>query len=243
MRLYSKFHDYYDTAIGYGIDPNIVYSRKTIEYDHYSNIGKQIEDTLNTEKIFRQLYLSCKNIDITNMIIVLFCGKLFTGLELTKNTEPFSYRDDVEYCYDIETVEKFFKKHSVDINETKEKRQSYFRKRYKSNKRTIIDFFDENKQIDDNKYFDLHFLVDSPIILLKRDEEGEKPPIIINPKLNDFQFYRCVDSFSTFQEISMFISGVMGGKIPSMIEIKDEDKIVKHGFDKFSFRRLKETVK
>jgi len=28
MRLFSQFHDYYDTAVSYGIDPSVVYDRK-----------------------------------------------------------------------------------------------------------------------------------------------------------------------------------------------------------------------
>jgi hypothetical protein len=40
--------------------------------------------------------------------------------------------------------------------------------------------------------------------------------------------------------ISALGGGVMGGKSPSMIEVADKDRIAKHGFDKFSFRKEKQ---
>jgi len=38
----------------------------------------------------------------------------------------------------------------------------------------------------------------------------------------------------------MYISGVLGGHSPKMIEVSNEVKIHKAGFDKFSFRKDKE---
>lgn len=63
--------------------------------------------------------------------------------------------------------------------------------------------------------------------------------IILNPVLKEIEFYKKIDSFTAFQELSMFISGIMGGKSPCMIEISNDDKIAKHGFDKYSFRKEK----
>ena len=42
MRIYSDFHDYYDIGLSYGIDPKIIYSRKTISYTWQSEVGKEI---------------------------------------------------------------------------------------------------------------------------------------------------------------------------------------------------------
>jgi len=54
------------------------------------------------------------------------------------------------------------------------------------------------------------------------------------------EFFKIVDPFTAFQELSMFIGGIMGGKSPIMIEVADKDRIAKHGFDKFSFRKEKQ---
>ena len=100
--------------------------------------------------------------------------------------------------------------------------------------RYFREFF--NHSFSKDEINDIHFLLDSPIIIVKK--RGDEN-IIINPKLKDYRFYKIVDSFTAFQELSMFIGGVMGGKVPKMVEISNEDKIAKHGFDKWSFRKEK----
>ena len=64
----------------------------------------------------------------------------------------------------------------------------------------------------------------------------DKEKLLINPCLSEFEFYRVVDSASAFQSIQSFISGVMGIEEKPMIEIKEKDKIVSKGFNKWSFR-------
>ena len=64
----------------------------------------------------------------------------------------------------------------------------------------------------------------------------------IDIKLSDIEFQKIVDPFTSFQELSMFISGVMGGKSPPIIQLKDEDLIGKHGFDKWSFRKMSDKM-
>ena len=59
----------------------------------------------------------------------------------------------------------------------------------------------------------------------------------INPKLKDLQFYKVFDAFTAFQELQMFISGVLGTGEKELIEIEDKYKIGQHGFDKWSFRK------
>ena len=61
--------------------------------------------------------------------------------------------------------------------------------------------------------------------------------------LKDYEFYKKFDSFAAFQEIQMFLSGVLGNKENEIIVVSDKDKIAQHGFDKFSFRKDKEVKK
>ncbi len=59
--------------------------------------------------------------------------------------------------------------------------------------------------------------------------------------LKDYQFYKVIDPFTLFQEISMWIGGILPHQGRPMVDITDDKiKIVKHGFDKFSFRKEKE---
>ena len=82
---------------------------------------------------------------------------------------------------------------------------------------------------------DIHRKFNTPIFMYHVKENKKK--IIINPNLKEFKFYKVIDSFQAFQEIQMFIGGVLGSNENEMIEIADKYKIKKHGFDKWSFRK------
>lgn len=66
----------------------------------------------------------------------------------------------------------------------------------------------------------------------------------INPILKDLEFFRVVDPYTAFQEIETFISALIGMEVPPTVEISDQSKILKHGYDpKYSFRKLPESSK
>jgi hypothetical protein len=46
-----------------------------------------------------------------------------------------------------------------------------------------------------------------------------------------------MDSFTAFQEISMFLGGVLGAGEKNIVEVEDKYKITQHGFNKWSFRK------
>ena len=79
------------------------------------------------------------------------------------------------------------------------------------------------------------------------DSERRKPrtsdALTIDPILKDYEFYKVVDAFQAFQEISMFIGGVLGRGEKEIIVVEDKYKIAQHGFDKWSFRKEPETKK
>lgn len=59
--------------------------------------------------------------------------------------------------------------------------------------------------------------------------------------LKDWGFARAVDPYTLFQELSMFIGGVLPRNPNPMVEITDQNvKVAKHGFDKWSFRKHKD---
>lgn len=62
--------------------------------------------------------------------------------------------------------------------------------------------------------------------------------IIINGfNLNELQFFKVFDFTKAYQELEMFIGGVLTSIGNKMVEVSDKSKIAKHGFDKRSFRK------
>ena len=247
MKIYSKFNDYYDTAIGYGIDPNVVYTRKTSFYGWDSKVGKILEKYIgNWDKLswperidspFRR-WTDNGSISVTNTIVIIFCGYCYVGLELYKSN--LLGDSTYEICYNTEQIEKFFNKHNVILPKKTPKKL----KKWHDSKLNIRDFnlFWEKYPVEQSdKFIDLHFELDTPVLAIGDNKiPNTDGVIVLNPCLKDISFFKCLDAFTTFQELSMFIGGVMGGKVPAMIDIKDEDRIAMHGFDKWSFRRLPE---
>jgi len=84
------------------------------------------------------------------------------------------------------------------------------------------------------KIIDYHFDIKIPYIYI------DNKKLIYNPVLKDIEFYKVIDSVTAFQEVSMFISGVLGGNSPEMVQLEDKELIQKHGFNKLSFRKEKQ---
>ena len=67
----------------------------------------------------------------------------------------------------------------------------------------------------------------------------EKSEFQVNPyTLKQLGFAKALDPYSAFQELSMWIGGVLGGTSPEIVTIKDDKTLIEgHGFDnRFSFR-------
>lgn len=95
---------------------------------------------------------------------------------------------------------------------------------------------------------DLCMHYQTPVVLVARiDHEDarwtrDSLKVIVNPPLKAFNMMNVIDPWQTWQEISMWIGGVMPGGQSPMVEVSNTSKIIKAGFDpKISFRKRKET--
>jgi len=69
-------------------------------------------------------------------------------------------------------------------------------------------------------------------------ESGKSKQLIINPKLKDWGFQSIKDPVTAFQDIYMFLSGVLGVSAPEMVKISDKEMAKKKGHDSpYSFRK------
>lgn len=71
-------------------------------------------------------------------------------------------------------------------------------------------------------------------------EPGKSKELIINPRLKNWGFQSVKDPVSAFQEIYMYISGVLGVPERPTVKISDKEMAKKKGHDgEFSFRKPK----
>ena len=224
MLIISKFHDYYDTAIGVGgIDKTCVFRRMTEEYhceqEHYDVLKGMLD--LEIDHIFR-------GSDRWNIsfFTVLFCGRLYRGIKFTSviyswTSATYKYVDHCFYAYDKAFMNRFVSK----------KRYIPFLREY---------FKDNGSEIHKEKMVELEMPIVSYewMVISARSWPGNGD-MVIDPNLAELKFFKVYDPFSAFQEISMFI-GNIATKGNDTVKIQDKDQIVKKGFDlSTSFRRPK----
>ncbi len=87
----------------------------------------------------------------------------------------------------------------------------------------------------------LHLRSHSPLLLLSPPPRAtgisalEATPydalMLVNPSLAQLHFATIMDPYSAFQEVSMFVGGVMAAPANPMVEISDKTKILKAGLD------------
>ena len=254
MLIISKQNDYYDTALSYGVDKSVIYKRKEcfvkiLDGQRYSNIFK-LKSNIGSSLLNpfpSSLFNLIMSTDITNLDMdysykdeiflslsgryILFCGEIVPFIFLTGRTK--NHRDFSESFYD--------KKHLFDF---------LYSVKY-SNKKHLDKFLSSSpyffNKVIRSKKIELflngflkvscecvHHEIDSPII------ELNSSGYVKNPLLKKYKFAKKYDPFSAYQKIEQFVSGVLGGQTPRLIEISDDIRLESHGFDKkTSFRKEK----
>lgn len=223
--------DYYDGVVStMGVDKTLVYNRQIIE------VKKEDTPILFKGIKFRNYHLNYLNrgsiliknntdYDFYSLFIIGFCGKLYTGWKLYKISDSgYNSELNIDYSYDLEYMKSILKSQSLD-----DLVENY---NYMKNYDAVEIFRQFNTPV-------FVYNVDFSKSFLNKNAyriSGE-PKFIINPILKDYQFYKVFDAFQTFQEIQMYLGGVLGRGEKEIVEVEDKYRIAQHGFDKWSFRK------
>jgi len=236
----KKDKDYYDGAVGLGIDKSIVYNRKMeIEEDDTKFIepfkyvkGWSGKDRNAFHRIAsppatkeHSIYTS------SSAFIVGFCGKLYIGWKFYKEIKSHHYDmfPEIEtfITYDLDFIKK-----------------ELFESSWSGKLINDLDYISRYNSIQ------IFRLLKSPIFMYDTDYERisihryrSNKVFITNPILKKYEFFKVMDSYTAFQEIQMFMGGVLGSGEKEIIEVEDKYKITQHGFNKHSFRRSKSNGK
>ena len=241
MKIISKHQDYYDSVRAYGADPNVFYKRiESVVSKSKSGVlfsGSVLQEMINQAPMISRHHEAQRDPSICDMAFIFFCGKIYPCFVFDWKINNKTY---LGHCYDYTQVENLIRRRG-----TKQFKKYWFKKDtdnyyFPSNKKRIPTIFDFAKKEQKNKdVLRLHHELGTPVfcVTIKNGEWS----IVLNPILKKYKFYKVFDTFRTYQEISMFISGIMGGQSPPMVEISDRCRKEMHGFDKWSFR--KEPVK
>lgn len=253
MYIIAKKKDYYDGVAGTtGIDKTIVYDREQIEFEQgdmpnvnvFNYKSRQERENSPLFKLgnshIKDIYY--KQFPHHSYFLIGFCGKLYPGFKLcsVKNTSDYD-NVNITITFDKDYIIELFGKETY---------RGYFGRRYhnqhfEDNLNHVLqfdamDWFREMKApvfVYDEDYGRTHVDVGRNCWLHNHQK------FTINPLLKEYEFYKIFDAFQAFQEISMFMGGVLGRGEKEIAVVADKYKIAQHGFDKWSFRKMPENGK
>jgi hypothetical protein len=190
--------------------------------------------------------------------VVAFCGKVYHAIHLSMpNVEK-------AICYTIEDVDRFVETHlkedEIEAFNTDRGIYSFMPGKlkywnYEFNRRYLKKFF-EDCEADRDRHEELFREYKSPIIIGHPSvytHPSYNDLLVVNGNLKKVEFFRCpyfqknedgsyryFDPFTTYQEISMYVGGVLGGTANPIPEVSDQDLLEAKGFHpKYSFRKPK----
>jgi len=230
-----KHKDYYDGVAGTtGIDKTIVYDRQIVEvekkdfpkifrsFSSFDNLKPSPLVQLNNTIIKKKLRVVYEH---TSPFIIGFCGKLYVGWKLYSNGKvlPYGGKELITIItYDNETMKKMVQRNGYYGN-------------FEDNLNYVLTYDSIHLFREFNSPV---FIYDSAHGITNFDRyRTSHPKLYINPLLKEYEFFKVFDAFQAFQEIQMFLGGVLGNKEKEIINVADKYKIDQYGFDKWSFRK------
>ena len=227
MRIISKEHDYYDTVQKQGVDNSVLYLRNSckLEGKNRDVIKKVVHPIINNLKPIYRIEHYVREFGTTNVGFVLFCNKVYPYIEfkITERTGKYSSISEETICYNMKCVEKLMEKYddgSSGVAAMMSRAKELFSNSGKELKGLI----------------ELHFEHKCPVFLVVHN--GFRDSVILNPSLKKAEFFKVFEAYSAYQELSMFVGGVLSSNMSVPVQMSDKIKIEKHGFDsKLSFRK------
>lgn len=237
----STYHDYYDSALVHH-DNSVIYLRIPVEIKIepginplYLEISDKFKKYLHKNYwynatefqaweyaktvigSFSSRFKHIRNVTFTQFkFLVIFCGKIYPGIIFTK-TPINTTQTTTTFIYDESAFFTFLSENKISL-------------RCKNDNAYLKKFFSRS-----GESVETEFLINNKItnVILQEDKK-----LLINPQLSKFGFYKVFDVYSCYQELEMWMSGVLAYPQNMMIEVEDKIKVTKHGFDfKYGFRK------
>jgi len=226
MRIVSNFKDYYDCIQGMGQDQSVVYIRKTEEIER----GYPFRTLRSWSYYGNKIRI--------NHYTVGFCGKVYPLLKVTDVVE--NAQQPEAFCYTASNVNEF-----IESNYKEKEIEAYYNNKayfyYKSpfplKCKTVKEYFEEYAK-SQNVYQYMFEKYNCPIFLAKYGRTYlNTKNFIINPRLNEYEFFRVLDPYTAFQELFMWMSNQAQPR-KEIPEISDEIMRSIKGFDdKYCFKQ------
>ena len=238
MKIISKFQDYYDIGIAYGVDEKLRFKRESHVVSTKRTNGAYIRhrykrDGTSYRATFYYNYIG-------------FCGILYPFIHLhiervMKKEKVFYYeaKEDL-YLYDIDDFKKTLQDYVVAGEQIKFSNRWVGNSWKSSNILDVMEEFYAEKHDEIEKLFQVYkeayFVVEHTCVMYEGESFVEKK-ITLLPQLKQYKFAKAVQPMQAFQEISMYL-GKLNAVEDNTVTIEDKYLALGKGFDCYSFKKM-----
>lgn len=236
-------HDYYDIGLSYGVDPSVVLVRDSRRVDFKEIPLPRVGCLPNIRRIGEKRpwihdqstwWHGHRSVSVST-VHVIFAGRYYSGVRVNIYTGYAPQPDRFDVFWDRESLDKHLRRFCDAYVEKDRKQNRWVLKYEKSRGEPEREPFVSYELTDDAKTY----VFENRVALAYTEHEGRDLVWIVNgDNLKYQQFYKVKDAYTAFQDLSMFVGGVLPRQGNPMVEIVDQKvKIQKAGFDtKTSFR-------
>lgn len=262
MRIASEFKDYYDSAMGFGVDTTLFYSRKEEQFEFAARrteckkwMPRNLDAALRIPlllveqlpRIIGERGKHRKNpfqIPITVKIIG-FCGFFFAAIEIDGATY-YSVEDiPVQISDTFLTLHKSSRKEIAGMLRSNEGDASRYYWWTPAKLLTLRNWQKAISEFEEKRFDETFIEADAPIFKVEyfapnsfRDKDLLR--CTLNPCLRRESFQKIKPPAQAFQEIAMYLGNQLARQADPVASIPDEILRDEKGFDKWSFRRHKD---
>lgn len=233
MRIISKFKDYWDSGMGQGQDRSLVFVREQEVFDDNTRVPapttfKPFLEIAQTHPSAIHLRKPVPGVwDVyVGFGLLWVAGRLYPCAYMHVSKDSLEIRGPARYFYNYAGLAAALKEFDYDLDQRKK------RTRYRGWRIQVT--------LDTKKWFALagsEQLIAQAFehrIALASSFPGSAK---LNPRLADYEFFRTMDPFQAYQELSMFWGNLAApDRVP--VTVAEKDRIAQHGFDEWSFRKM-----
>ena len=230
MRIISKYRDYYDAGMGEGQDRSLVFVRHLEIWDLQQNQvpPATLKPFLDYLSATRPGSVNVRRLPVAGLTdlnlyfgAIWLAGRFYPFATLSVREVKNILPNDPQFFYDFDSLQQATAALGYEISE---KASNRFGRAPRAPARSFFELSGSDRLVP--AAYEHRVGLASAF--------GSR--VQLNPRLQDFEFFRKLNPWEAYQELSMFWGNVAH---PDMVPVtlSEKDRINQHGYDKWSFRR------
>lgn len=255
MRIVGHNRDYYDSARAYGADNSVIFARATREEaferttdltDYPRSARPSLSPSFKLREKRSHEEVHSQNLGYNRGlrpkftgVLVWFAGKGYRGVHYNfPESAIHQVKGEEGVAWYVDALERALDRNGYELTDKNPKNDWLWaeRKQLIPLEQWLMPFDADRDTID---WMFKHRI--SIAISMSEDDHRYRGFTINCNSLDKLNFQTVLGPYDAFQELSMWIGGRLPQSENVMVTLSDKEKIRKHGFNKLSFRKEKQS--